>query len=270
MNEVFHALAKEALFTKEMLASGATQIRKANYANKGVYFQAFAGISTGLERIGKLCVMIDYYIKHNGNFPDLDYLKRMIGHDIFLLYTKSKEIVADQKINFIYLDNLDGSLHQEIIKILSNFAKGDRYSNINLLVSQTINSDPIVEWSEKVDHALFIQNVSPKKRNEIESNSKMIQQVMGSHALVVHISDSNEPINTIQNASFLTGSSNAVSSLRQLYIVQIIRYWVELLRNLQYQAMALGKQEIPFFGEIFGIFLNDDKYLKTRKDFQRN
>jgi hypothetical protein len=55
-NEAFKALLKEARFTKEMLGSGATQIRKANYATKGVYFQAFTNLSTGLERIGKLCL----------------------------------------------------------------------------------------------------------------------------------------------------------------------------------------------------------------------
>jgi hypothetical protein len=34
----FKALLKEAQFTKEMLGAGATQIRNANYASKGVYF----------------------------------------------------------------------------------------------------------------------------------------------------------------------------------------------------------------------------------------
>jgi len=74
--ETFKALLKEAQFTKEMLGSGATQIRKANYATKGVYFQAFTNLSTGLERIGKLCLMLDHYIETNGKFPDSKYFKR--------------------------------------------------------------------------------------------------------------------------------------------------------------------------------------------------
>jgi len=40
-NEQFKSLLKEAQFTKEMLGSGETQIRKANYAKKGAYFQSF-------------------------------------------------------------------------------------------------------------------------------------------------------------------------------------------------------------------------------------
>jgi hypothetical protein len=49
---IFRALLREAEFTKQMLASGATQIRAANYATKGIYFQAFTSLSTGIERIG--------------------------------------------------------------------------------------------------------------------------------------------------------------------------------------------------------------------------
>jgi len=60
LNETFKALLKEAQFTNEMLGSGATQIRNANYASKGVYFQAFTSLSTGLERIGKLCLMLEH------------------------------------------------------------------------------------------------------------------------------------------------------------------------------------------------------------------
>ena len=46
MNETFRALLEEATFTKEILASGVTQIRKANYTRKGVYFQCFTNLST--------------------------------------------------------------------------------------------------------------------------------------------------------------------------------------------------------------------------------
>jgi hypothetical protein len=66
----FQALLKEAQFTKEMLGTGATQIRNANYATRGVYFQAFTSLSTGLERLGKLCILLDYFIEH-GKFPDI-------------------------------------------------------------------------------------------------------------------------------------------------------------------------------------------------------
>ena len=62
-NNTFNALLKEAQFTKEILGAGATQIRNANYARKGLYFQAFTSLSTGFERIGKLCLMLDLLLR---------------------------------------------------------------------------------------------------------------------------------------------------------------------------------------------------------------
>ncbi len=270
MNKTFHALLDEAAFTKEMLASGVTQIRKANYASKGYYFQAFTSLSTGLERIGKLCLLLDYYIKNDGRFPDLAYLKNEIRHDLQLLYEKSKEVIDEFQIELKYLPNLEDPIHQNILKIISDFAKGDRYSNIDYLVTNIRSNDPISEWHISVDRVLFDQKVSTKKKNEIGLNSQIVQEVLGSNSLVMHSSESRDEITDLKTASYLTGMSTAIAGLRQFNILQIIRYWTELLNELQYLAMGHNKQEIPFMGELFAIFNNEDNYLKTRKDFQKN
>ena len=97
-SNTFRALLNEAQFTGELLGSGATQIRHANYATKGIYFQAFTSLSTGLERIGKLCLMLDRYIELNGSFPDLKYLRNELGHNLILIYQKSRKIVVDRSL----------------------------------------------------------------------------------------------------------------------------------------------------------------------------
>ena len=66
--ELFEVLNKEAQFTCKMLCFGVTQIRKANYVRKGLYFQAFFNLSTGLERIGKLCLILNF-IRKKWKFP---------------------------------------------------------------------------------------------------------------------------------------------------------------------------------------------------------
>lgn len=126
------ALTSEALFTKEMLGLGATEIRKANYAAKGIYFQAFTGLATGLERLGKLCLLIGYYADHNGTFPDEPYMRREIGHDILLISHKLALIRDRRALKGRFLFDLSSSIHHSISLTLSHFAKGDRYSNIDL------------------------------------------------------------------------------------------------------------------------------------------
>lgn len=265
MNTTFNTLLNEAQFTYEMLGAGATQIRNAGYASKGVYFQAFTSLATGLERIGKLCLMLDYYIDNDGQFPDLKYLKDEIGHDLEALYRKSQELVERRSIEFEYIRTFDDDIHLNILNILSGFAKGDRYSNIDLLVGSHRSEDSMALWFNLVDKLLFERKVTDRKKEKIEHNAKVIDELVGSVSMVFHASETGEEINQMESASFRTGMMEAVGPCRQLYVVQIIRYWAELLCDLQYKAMGLGKQDIPHMNEFIGLFRCDNAYIRTRR-----
>jgi len=268
-NKTFSALLREAEFTREMLGSGATQIRNANYATKGIYFQSFTNLSTGLERIGKLCLMLDHYIETNGKFPDHEYMKKEIGHKISRIYTNSMSVINNRSISLDYLINLDAPIHQNILCVLSDFAEGDRYSNINLLVGGGRQSDPIASWFQQVDQVIFTTNVSAKKKAKIDHNANVISQMIGGYTRVLHSSENGTEITDVQEASYRTGMWKAVAPYRQLFVLQIIRFWVELLTSLQYVAMANGSQDIPFFSEVFAPFYNDDSYFRTRKTWEK-
>ena len=269
LNETFKALLKEAQFTNEMLGSGATQIRNANYASKGVYFQAFTSLSTGLERIGKLCLMLEHYIEHSRQFPDAGYMKNQIGHNISVIYHRSKTIISKYSIAMGFLQNLDDPIHQAILSVLSEFALGDRYSNIDLLVGGKRQNDPVADWLRQVDQPIYQSRVTQKKKNAIKMNAAAVESILGQHVMVLHTSETGDEVRDIEQASHMTGMYEAVASYRQLYVVQVIRYWVELLGSLEYKAMESGGEDIPHFGEIFAIFYNDDSYLKTRKTWDK-
>ncbi len=162
-SQTFHALLKEAQFTKEMLATGATQIRLATYASKGVYFQAFTSLSTGLERAGKLSIMVDYYADH-GKFPDSKYMRNEIGHKLIDIHQRLIAIVSKRGLSREYLTELSDPIHKAILTVLSNFAVGDRYSNINILVNDPHQSDPMAQWFETVDMPLFESKLSARKK----------------------------------------------------------------------------------------------------------
>lgn len=264
-NAILEALAKEAQFTREMLGSGSTQIRRANYAQKGIYFQAFTSLSTGLERIGKLCLILDFYIDNNGAFPNIKYLMNDIGHNILLLYKKSIAVVEKRSIAFDFPTDLNSKIYQDILMVLSEFALGDRYSNINILVSSQEHGDPVASWFEKVDQAIFENKVSDKRKKKIAHNAHIVDEFIRNFTLVQFTSETGSEITDVQEASFRTGLQEAVAPYRQLYVLQIIRFWVELIFSLQYSAMELNQQNIPFFSEIFAPFYNPDSYLKSRK-----
>lgn len=265
-NSTFTALSKEGQFAYEILHSGVTQIRKANYAKKGIYYQSFINLTVGIERIAKLCILLDYYIENNGTFPDKKF-PRKIGHDINKLYDKSNEIKQKYNFKFNYLNELN-SIHIDILKILSDFATKDRYENINILVNDKQNNNPIELWYNNVDKILFDKHVSKKKKSNILKNAEIAHTLLSPFSIVRHSSEDNKEVNNVKEASMRTGIYEAVSPYRQLYVIQIIRYWTELLWKLQYRAMDLGKDEIPYFSDMFGCFYNSDSYLKTRKNYE--
>ena len=264
-SEIFNALCKEAMFTKELLGSGATQIRKANYATQGLYFQAFSNLSIGLERIGKLCLTLDHFVETNGKFPTYKHLTQVIGHDLVKLYDQSQDMIAKRGLALRTLPKLDDIVHSRILSILSRFAKGDRYSNFDFLVRWPRQSDPTGEWYVEIDMKIFDRDVSEKKKQTIKKNAELVKKHMSRFSMVSHTSELGAEIDDLEDASHRTGVFEAVAPKRQLYILQIIRYWTEVLAALEDLSRKVNNEATPHFGDIFEGFFNDDSYLRTRK-----
>ncbi|MBF8675199.1 hypothetical protein IRZ53_10940 [Pseudomonas fulva] len=264
-NPVFRALCKEAMFTKELLGSGVTQIRRANYATQGLYFQAFTNLSIGLERIGKLCPALDHFIDTNGKFPTEEQLKKSIGHDLVKLYNQSQIVLTKRKIKLRTLQTLDNPIQSEILSILSKFAKGDRYSNFDFLVGSVRQSDPTGEWYKKIDMQIFDREITLKKKHTIRRNAETTNRIMSQFGMVSHTSEDGIAIRDFDDASHRTGVFEAVAPKRQLYILQMIRYWSEIIFSLESLSRQIDKESTPYFGEILGGFANDDSYLRSRK-----
>ena len=84
----FIALNREAELAKRVTCSGLSALRKASPARPGVYYDAFFGISIGLERLAKLVWLVDECIARGGSFPS-DRDLRVLGHNILALLGKA-------------------------------------------------------------------------------------------------------------------------------------------------------------------------------------
>ncbi|WP_231103618.1 hypothetical protein, partial [Xanthomonas graminis] len=94
--------------------------------------------------------------------------------------------------------------------------------------------------------------------------------LIGDISYVLQSSETGQEINDLKTASSVAGASAVVAPYRQLNVLQVIRYWTELLLELQYLAQAIPCSDIPYFSEIFARFGNDDRYLRTRKTWEKN
>jgi hypothetical protein len=268
-NSTFKALLNEAQFTNEMLGAGVTQLAYANYADRGRYFQAFTSLCTGFERIGKLCVMLDHYLIYNGEFPDKKSMQVKYRHDLALLYKKSQEIKTTRKLRFRHLEELKDPIHVCILSILTNFAKGDRYANIDLLGGMASSREPISRWYAEVDQAILETRVSTRIRGDIETRAKVISELISPSTMTRHIAETGDPISDVEDASRRAGMNSAVVPYRQLYVLQMIRYWVELLSELHALTCSISQEDVPFLPEIFRMFNNEDRYFKSRRTWAK-
>ena len=262
MDVLFNALLKESQFTREMLCAGYTQIRNANIAQKGIYFQAFTSLSTGIERIGKIILLLDYAINNNGCFPDMNYMKEK-GHDIEKIYYIVEEI--KNKNNFIlrYLQELNRDIYLDIIRILSRFGKGERYSNIDLLVNSRSYNDPISEWYDKIDKYIIKNNIKESKIEKIKNQARLTNNLISSFSSVYFINENEKIIDTPYEMWLESNINTLTGTYRQLYVYQIIRYFVEILFSIK---RNIGNTlVIPDFWEIFRLFNCEDDFVKSRK-----
>ena len=269
-SKTFIALLEEAQFTKEILAIGVTQLYKANYAAKGIYYQSFTCLSTGIERLEKLCLILDYYIQNRGALPSYEYV-RHYGHKIPDLYNACHDIVKQHKMGFRFRYKMDKDIHQAIINLLGSFAESSgRYSNINILTGKERNStDCIEQWFHNVDIPLYNKHISKRRKDGIEYRAAVLGNIMNQFAIVRFSTEDNTELTNAIEGSRRTGMWEAVAPYRQLYMLQIIRYLVELLMELGDKAMAIQYADIPHFGEIFGLFYNDNEYFRSRKTWDK-
>jgi hypothetical protein len=150
----FIALNRETELAKRVTCSGLTALRKANPSRPGLYYDAFFGISIGIERLAKLAWLIDERIA-SGTFPTDDDLKKK-GHNIRLLLDLASAIRLNRKchpdVPSRYTTLPDDPISTGIINFLSDFAKVTRYFNIDFITGgKSIQmGDPIKIWHSTV------------------------------------------------------------------------------------------------------------------------
>lgn len=267
---IYAAFLEEAQFTKEILAIGVTQLYQANYAAKGVYYQSFVCLSTGIERLEKLCLILDHYVQNSGALPSEKYV-RAYGHNIPALYAACRSIASAQEVPFHFRYKMDKDIRGAIIDVLGRFAESSgRYANINILLgSENKSHDCTEQWFRTVDMPLYETYVSPKRKAEIEHQAAVSGNLLAPYTAAQFMTEDRQELTDEAELSRRTSIWKAVAPYRQLYLLQIIRYLTELLMGLGYQAMAIQSADIPNFGEIFGLFYNDNDFFRSRKTWDK-
>jgi hypothetical protein len=265
----WNALAREAGIASHSISSGLEALRKANYADKGLYNHAFFGLSIGLERLLKLIVLIDFAILNGGTYPDDAYFRKL-GHNIQLLYSEAR-IVHGRLSNPRGRYEIPSSgLESDIIAFLARFATSARYYNLNFLAGKSQppqTMDPIAEWATNIGSQILKKHYSKAMRERDRRNAAMIGAMMEGVSSVRHLSEEGTILDTVEDASLRTGENQIMQKYGTFYCAKIVRLPYMILYDLEYAAHAVHLDDVPALHEFFFPFLNEDAYLKSRKTF---
>lgn len=266
MEPKWQALVSEAGIAAEHLAVGVTMLGKADYARRGLYYQAFFDLAIGFERTGKLAYILDFCIENGGSFPSNKKLQEF-SHNLEALLKKADEIAKRRKLE----DNQrlpNSVIHKGIIKTLSEFAKRTRYYNLDFLTGDSkavLQSDPLKAWYERVIEPILKKHYTERHRNKHIENARLDDATIGVVTLVRHHKETGENLDSIYEASIHIAKTEFAKPYSRMYVMQIIRFLAELLSELSHASIKERMEEIPYMVEFFRIFYNEDAYFRRRK-----
>lgn len=264
MNSRWQALAREAAAAAEHMAIGATALARANYAQTAYYAQAFFSLSVGFERSGKLAFVVDHALDNAGSFPSRKALKEF-SHDLTAVLANMAEIGARRGVAVTLPQS---GIHQGIIGVLTDFATNvSRYYNLEVISGSAHQNaqDPIAAWSRRVTQPILDAHYTPTRRASDEERARLLDELVGPFTMIRHHAETGESIDSFYEGSRRTAATDFAKRWERLYVLQIARFIAEVLRELGFRAHQQGLQDVPYLSEFFAIFMNNDKYFRSRK-----
>jgi hypothetical protein len=263
----WHALGREAELAAEQLATGVTLLGRANHAQKGLYIQAFFALSIGFERIGKLILIADHAISHNGSWLTDKELKGK-GHDIAALLDACEPIAQQYVSDSEFGTRPSEPIHGIIVKTLSEFAQTTRYYNLTSLNHGAARNmrEPIESWWQDVGRVILKRHYSVAQQERDKARAEVFGALLRDFSKVIHHDEAGNLIENIETLMTRAGATRIVQRYGRLYVMQLIRWLATILSELSRKgAYEFQIEALLGLDERFRIFCNEDQYLLGRK-----
>lgn len=244
----FLLLQQEGYLISSCLATGLTELRKANVNNQGAFYSSLFNLSVGLERLLKSIIIIDHMIKNNLVPPSEKELKNY-GHNLEELYDKAVSI--SNEINEKIPERRElHKIDKEIMLLLSNFAKTTRYYNLNALSSQQKEVCPLINWN-KIIMLIIHNDLTKKQREKIQRTTAAIADKIDDITLTMMFGLDKESLST-HSALELKELHKITAKFAVLRTFNILFPLKELIRSLSYYAYSYPNSidSPPFFPQM--------------------
>ncbi|HFD4038247.1 TPA: hypothetical protein ACF3XN_002996 [Vibrio parahaemolyticus] len=163
----YRLFVQEGHLTMSSLLGGLNSIRNANIDDnrRGLFYSGLFDLATGFERLMKIVLVLDHKLNNDLKNPTNKELKAY-GHNIKELFERCSGLAKSY--------GLRGELklcdkQTKIISTLTEFAKGSRYYNLDVLTNHTKNEDPISLWLDVIDDHIW--SLRSDVRTKLQNNA---------------------------------------------------------------------------------------------------
>lgn len=259
------AISQEAHLSRALLGAGTTSIRLSSSGDPGRMYEAFFGLSQGIERIGKLILVVDHYAR-TGVFMAPGEVERH-RHNLKRLMGAVEDVANARGAA---LDDAPSSNpgSKAVVRFLTKFAETDRYYNLNRLSqgdSVTID-DPIGRWVRLVQTEAPERRRSPARERQEAMNLALARHMDESVPLAIldYTSLTGTAINSFESMTAQTQLDERVAVEGMLLAIRPIRFLAKTIATLDH---ARG---LPVFTEFFDDWMMQDSNLRRRRRFPLN
>ena len=180
MNETYRdiSLVFEVGNSIKFIRRGLGEMQKITGAND-FYHPALQFLSSGLERLFKTMLCLNFKEKHNRLPSYKELLKGKNGHDIEYLKSEVEKICIPVTRPFASMD-YDIITKDQIIniicKILSEYGQKSRYFNLDVVLGKEQKFDAISAWG-KIEDKMLIEYMGEKKFHKTLKNPKLLDSL---------------------------------------------------------------------------------------------
>lgn len=265
----WHSIRRETKLVCQLLGSGATSLGRASYGDQmGEYYNAFFGLTIGLERLAKLILVVDHAITNGGTMPEEKVVKRY-GHKLASLLKAAKDVEVKHGLELKY-NRPTNLISDKIVDCLEAFADAarGRYANFAALGNPSLSKEePIARWWADVATLILKTHYEGKPiQARVEAKAGAMYDALSEIGMVLDDDESGDIIQDLPRAFLRTGQTEVVQKFGRFYTLAVVRWLSELLSQLGFQAYCTHQIE-AFFGmwEFLDPYVVPDQYLKNRK-----
>ena len=255
----FYLLLNETELASMSLCAGMTALNKASTTQKAYYNQFLFSFSIGFERLVKVVHLMSYAVEHHGEFPDNKFLKNM-RHNIISSVVNLKDIYFKFGAELKYESMMNEHIALKILEVISEFAVGGRYYNLNELTNGSRYEDPRNRWVAEVGRLVMERHRMRKSKFNYEEFYAKAESISS----VFSFAENGKMIDSMASLGNSHRTTAHINKYAARYVVALVQNLTALLEKIQCEAHRNGLQ-VPYFNEFFLDFNAPAEYWRNKK-----